>query len=60
VRTVLGDRERFVSASSAGEGIASRTRVVIERVNGDNSVLVRPADGGRTALPSDVGERKQP
>ena len=60
VRTVLGDRERFVSASSTGEGIASRTRVVIERVNGDNSVLVRPADGGRTALSGDVGERKQP
>ena len=44
VRTVLGDRERFVSASTDGGEIASRTRVVIERVNGDNSVLVRPRD----------------
>ncbi len=41
VRTVLGDRERFVSATSDGEAIASRTRVTIERVNGDNSVTVR-------------------
>jgi hypothetical protein len=44
VRTVLGDRERLVSASTDGGEIASRTRVVIERVNGDNSVLVRPRD----------------
>lgn len=42
VRTVLGDRERFVMATSDGGAIASRTRVVIERVNGDNSVSVRP------------------
>lgn len=44
VRTVLGDRERFVPASTDGDEIASRTRVVIERVNSDNSVLVRPRD----------------
>lgn len=44
VRTVLGDRERFVPASTDGGEIASNTRVVIERVNGDNSVLVRPRD----------------
>jgi hypothetical protein len=44
VRTVLGDRERFVPASTDGGEIASRTRVVIERVNSDNSVLVRPRD----------------
>ena len=46
VRTVLGDRERFVPASTDGGEIASRTRVVIERVNSDNSVLVRPRDRG--------------
>lgn len=46
VRTVIDDRERFVSASTAGEAIAPRTRVRIEKVNGDNSVLVSvPGDG---------------
>jgi hypothetical protein len=41
VRTVVDERERFVSATTAGEAIAPRTRVTIEKVNGDNSVLVR-------------------
>ncbi|MBI1304212.1 MAG: hypothetical protein GC172_10550 [Phycisphaera sp.] len=41
VRTVVDERERFVSATTAGEAIAARTRVTIEKVNGDNSVLVR-------------------
>ena len=45
VRTVVDERERFVSATSSGEGIAPRTRVTIEKVNGDNSVSVRVMGG---------------
>lgn len=45
VRTVVDERERFVSATSSGEGIAPRTRVTIEKVNGDNSVSVRAIGG---------------
>jgi len=48
VRTVIGDRERFVSATTEGAELPARTRVVIERVNGDNSVLVRARDRGRS------------
>lgn len=48
VRTVLGDRERFVSATTEGAELPARTRVVIERVNGDNSVLVRARERGRS------------
>ncbi|MBL9141297.1 MAG: hypothetical protein JNK53_05465 [Phycisphaerae bacterium] len=42
---VLGDRERRCAATSAGDAIASRSRVVVVRVNGDNSVTVRPVAG---------------
>ncbi len=45
VRTVVDERERFVSATTSGEGIAPRTRVTIEKVNGDNSVTVRVMGG---------------
>ena len=45
VRTVVDERERFVSATTSGEGIAPRTRVTIEKVNGDNSVSVRVMGG---------------
>ncbi len=46
IRAVVGDRERRCAATSSGEAIASRTHVVVERVNGDNSVLVRLPSGG--------------
>lgn len=45
VRTVVDERERFVSATTSGDGIAPRTRVTIEKVNGDNSVTVRVMGG---------------
>lgn len=45
VRTVVDERERFVSATTSGEAIGARTRVVIEKVNGDNSVSVRVIGG---------------
>ena len=45
VRTVIDERERFVSATTSGDGIAPRTRVTIEKVNGDNSVSVRVIGG---------------
>ncbi len=48
IRAVIGDRERRCQATTAGEAIAPRTHVIIERVNGDNSVLVRVAS---TAAP---------
>lgn len=43
IRAVIGDRERRCAATSAGAAIATRARVVVVRVNGDNSVTVRPA-----------------
>lgn len=45
IRAVVGDRERRCAATSAGEAIATRSRVVVVRVNGDNSVTVRPVAG---------------
>jgi hypothetical protein len=43
IRAVLGDRERRCAATTAGESIAPRTHVVVVKLNGDNSVMVRVA-----------------
>ncbi len=42
IRTVVGDRQRFVYAVSEGEEIQTRTRITVVRANADNTVTVRP------------------
>jgi hypothetical protein len=42
IRTVVGDRQRFVYAVSDGAEISARTRITVVRANADNTVTVRP------------------